>query len=119
MLREAEYSQAIEDAVLQVSKALLGKEHQIRLALSEDLSLYQLARKVGEGPVDFHDRVVAQLPEISGLMSQFTGVYISAIYGSVQLSEAEEKQGLTQLRQLLKEIKQRLRHIQPVKSAQF
>ena len=34
MLREAEYSQAIEDAVLQVSKALLGKEHQIRLALS-------------------------------------------------------------------------------------
>ena len=33
MLREAEYSQAIEDAVLEVSKALLGKEHQIRLAL--------------------------------------------------------------------------------------
>jgi len=33
MLRETEYSQAIEDAVLEVSKALLGKEHQIRLAL--------------------------------------------------------------------------------------
>ena len=33
MLRETEYSQTIEDAVLEVSKALLGKEHQIRLAL--------------------------------------------------------------------------------------
>jgi MoxR-like ATPase len=33
MFRETDYSQAIEDAVLEVSKALLGKEHQIRLAL--------------------------------------------------------------------------------------
>jgi len=89
------------------------------LALSEELSHYQLARRMGEGPVDFQDRVVAQLPEISDLMNQFTEIYISAIYGAVQLSEAEEKQGLTQLRQLLKEIKQCLRHIQPVKSAQF
>lgn len=89
------------------------------LALSEELSHYQLARRMGEGPADFQDRVVAQLPEISDLMNQFTEIYISAIYGAVQLSEAEEKQGLTQLRQLLKEIKQCLRHIQPVKSAQF
>ena len=180
MLRETEYSQAIEDAVLEVSKALLGYEwnrlvvnyevgaqfdffqdnlgssengtrqklflgmslllltvlfvwalsrkrvtvkggilDSAYLALSEELSHYQLARRVGEGPVDFQDRVVAQLPEISDLMNQFTEIYISAIYGAVQLSEAEEKQGLTQLRQLLKEIKQCLRHIQPVKSAQF
>jgi len=50
---------------------------------------------------------------------RLAGIYISAIYGSVQLSEAEEKQCLTQLRQLLKESKQFLRHKQSVKRAQL
>jgi len=80
------------------------------LSLSDDLSSYQLARKVGERLVYFHDRVVAQLPELSGLMSQFMGIFISAARASAQLSEADEREGLIQLPQLLQEITQLLRH---------
>ena len=79
------------------------------LSLSGDLSSYQLARKVGERLVYFHDRVVAQLPELSGLMSQFMGIFISAARASAQLSEADGN-SLIQLPQLLQEITQLLRH---------
>ena len=67
---------------------------------------------MGEALVDFNDRVVAQLPELSGLVSQFMGIFISAAQASALLSKADERQGLVQLRQLLKEITQLLRQKQ-------
>ena len=67
---------------------------------------------MGEGLVDFHDRVVAQLTELSGLISQLVGIFISVAEASAQLSEADERHGLIHLRQLLKEITQLLRNKQ-------
>ena len=87
MLREAELSQAVNNCVLEISKASLGKGYQIRLALSCLLSgghllITDWGLRLGfeqeEGPVDFHDRVVKPPPELSGLMSQLMDIYISA-----------------------------------------
>ena len=78
MLRETELSQAVDNCVLEISKASLGKGYQIRLALSCLLSggyllITDWGLRLGfeqeQGLVDFHDLVVKQLPELSVLMS--------------------------------------------------
>ena len=87
MLRETELSQAVDNWVLEISKASLGKGYQIRLALSCLLSRghllitdwgLRLGFEQEQGLVDFHDRVAKQLRELSVLMSRFMDIYISA-----------------------------------------
>jgi transglutaminase-like putative cysteine protease len=72
--------------------------------LASELSRIGLARKTGEGPLDYRDRVVAARPELAELMHDFTSLYVAINYKPpVQDEQLARKQ--------VKVLKQRLNNL--------
>jgi transglutaminase-like putative cysteine protease len=74
--------------------------------LSKELAKIGLARKRGEGPLAYRDRVVAARPDLSVVMTDLTTIYMQSMYQSktvpsesLSLTVASLKQGLKQLKE--------------------
>lgn len=87
----------------------LDPVNQLYHSLTTELSKIGLARKTGEGPLDYRDRVIAERPELAEVMTDFTALYIAINYKSpVKDDELARKQ--------VRALKQQLANLRAVMS---
>lgn len=68
------------------------------LAVCRELAKIHLARRRGEGPIAFRDRVCAQRPELAEAMTELTELYVQFNYAEKSVAEPEQKAGLQMLK---------------------
>ena len=78
------------------------------LNIGKELEKVGLGRRQGEGPLDFCDRVVDARPELAGVMTELTDLYISLSYRSKSPSSEQQKRDLKHLKAALNELRFKL-----------
>jgi transglutaminase-like putative cysteine protease len=73
--------------------------------LSKELAKVGLHRLMGEGPLDYRDRVARSRPELKLVMSELTAAYIDAVYKSKAVPNDKLDKAVASLRQGVKNIK--------------
>lgn len=83
--------------------------------LSDELAKHDLARRKGEGPLSYRDRVIASKPELAEAMTELTELYVQISYrqqaderGLERHQYAALQASFRQLRSLLSPLRQRL-----------
>lgn len=78
---------------------------QLYQTLASELGKVGLARKIGEGPLDYRDRVVAARPELAEVMHDFTALYIVINYKTPVKDEQLARKQVKALKHLLTQMR--------------
>jgi len=91
---------------------------QLYLSLTTELNKIGLARKTGEGPLDYRDRVVAARPELAGIMNDFTALYVANNYKAPLKDEHIARKQLKALQQQLSNLRAVLSPLRSLRNQQ-
>ena len=75
------------------------------LSVCRGLAKVDLARRRGEGPIVFRDRVCAQRPELAEAMTKLTQLYVNLNYVEKSASEAQQKSEMRALKAVYAKLK--------------
>ena len=78
------------------------------LNIGKELEKVGLRRRQGEGPLDYCDRVVRARPELEGVMTELTALYISLSYRSNSPDSEQQKRELKDLKAALNQLRFKL-----------
>ena len=91
---------------------------RLYLSLTTELNKIGLARKTGEGPLDYRDRVVAARPELAGIMNDFTALYVAINYKAPLKDEHIARKQLKALQQQLSNLRAVLSPLRSLRNQQ-
>ena len=81
---------------------------KLYLAMCNELGKVGLARKKGEGPIDYRDRVIAQRPELESIMTKITERYVKLCYNAKFPNESQQKSQLKELKSMVSQLRLQL-----------
>ncbi len=91
---------------------------QLYLSLTTELNKIGLARKTGEGSVDYRNRLVAARPELAGIMNDFTALYVAINYEALLKDEHIARKQLKALQQQLSNLRAVLSPLRSLRNQQ-
>jgi protein-glutamine gamma-glutamyltransferase len=87
------------------------------LNVCKELAKANLARRRGEGPIAFRDRVCRERPELASAMTELTDHYVRLSYEEKSIDEAEQKSEMRALKVLYRQLKSKLPGLSSFRSA--
>ncbi|NKB31838.1 MAG: DUF3488 domain-containing protein [Pseudomonadales bacterium] len=78
---------------------------KLYLSVSKELEKVGLARKRGEGPLDYRDRVIAERPELAEIMNELTALYMQLSYEPEVSSTPQQHSRLKELKAMISQLR--------------